>query len=332
MRKKFITPVLILLSFILPAASVFPAAKIKLGYSTSESDPRGRAAKFFKEEVEKNSKGSIKIDIYDGSRLATIGMKTSDTDLIESVINKGGIDMTVSSAGNFGVYATNAGISALPFLFTDFETAWKFMDSPVIKDIDKELESFNIIVLAHYDNGFRCVTTSNRLINSVSDMRGLHIRTPANQIVMETMSALGAQPAPLEFGKLTAALERGQFDSQENPVPVIFNSKLYEYQKYLAVTNHSYDAMPFVIRKDIWNKLSSYDKKVIQEAALKSQDYNRRLVKEQTQTLVEILKKGGMTVTYPELREFKKATESVMEIFSDVYGKDLMNRVLESAR
>ncbi|MBR1614044.1 MAG: TRAP transporter substrate-binding protein, partial [Treponema sp.] len=272
------------------------------------------------EEVEKNSKGNIKVEIYDSAKLG------SDTQLIEGVIN-GTVDMTVSSAGNFGVYATNIGVSALPFLFTDFNKAWKFMDSQIVADVNKELEATNIVVLAHYDNGFRCVTTTNKPVNKVADMKGLHIRTPANQIVMETMMALGAKPEPLDFGKLPAALKAGQFDSQENPIPVIYNNNLYEVQKYLSVTNHSYDAMPLVIRKDLWKKFSAADQKIIKDAALKAQKLNRSIVKEQTESLVKDLKAKGMTVTTPNLKEFATATQSVLDMFADVYGKDLMNKV-----
>ena len=302
------------------AVSAFSATTIKLGYSTKSSDPRGVASKLFKEEVEKNSKGNIKVEIYDSAKLG------SDTQLIEGVIN-GTVDMTVSSAGNFGVYATNIGVSALPFLFTDFNKAWKFMDSQIVADVNKELEATNIVVLAHYDNGFRCVTTTNKPVNKVADMKGLHIRTPANQIVMETMMALGAKPEPLDFGKLPAALKAGQFDSQENPIPVIYNNKLYEVQKYLSVTNHSYDAMPLVIRKDLWKKFSAADQKIIKDAALKAQKLNRSIVKEQTESLVKDLKAKGMTVTTPNLKEFATATQSVLDMFADVYGKDLMNKV-----
>lgn len=296
------------------------ATTIKLGYSTNSSDPRGVASKLFKDEVEKNSKGSIKVEIYDSAKLG------SDSQLIEGII-AGTVDMTVSSAGNFGVYATNVGISALPFLFTDFNKAWKFMDSDIVAGVNKDLEASNIVVLAHYDNGFRCVTTTKKPVNKVADMKGLHIRTPANQIVMETMTALGAKPEPLDFGKLPAALKAGQFDSQENPIPVIYNNKLYEVQKYLAVTNHSYDAMPLVIRKDLWTKFSPSEQAIIKAAAKKAQDLNRKMVKEQTENLVADLKKAGMTVTNPNLKEFSDATKGVLDMFSDVYGKDLMNKV-----
>ena len=299
------------------------SATISLGFSTNLEDPRGVASILFKEEVEKNSNGRIKIDIHPNGELG------GDGELIEGVIS-GKVDMTVSSAGNFAVYATKLGISAMPFLFSDFDEAWAFMDGDLVAEVNKTLEEFGIVVLSHFDNGFRCVTTTNRPVKSVADMKGLNIRTPPNQIVMETMSALGATPKPYAFNELKKALRDGLFDSQENPIPVIYNSKLYEEQKYLAVTNHSYDAMPLVIRKDLWNMFSDSDKALILAAAKKAQDLDRKLVKEQTDSYVSKLKEVGMTITTPDLKAFQRATSGVMNVFTNVYGEELLKKLAET--
>lgn len=295
-------------------------ATISLGFSTNLEDPRGVASLLFKDEVEKNSDGRIKIEIHPDGELG------GDGALIEGVIN-GKVDMTVSSAGNFAVYATKLGISAMPFLFSNFDEAWAFMDGDLISELNKDLEEFGIVVLSHYDNGFRCVTTTNKPVNAVSDMKGLNIRTPPNQIVMETMSALGATPKPYDFNELKKALRDGLFDSQENPIPIIYNSKLYEEQKYLAITNHSYDAMPFVIRKDLWDMFSSSDKEIILTAAKKAQDLDRKLVKEQTDSYVSKLKEVGMTITTPDLKAFQNATSGVLYVFINVYGEELLKKL-----
>lgn len=296
------------------------SATISLGFSTNLEDPRGVASLLFKDEVEKNSNGRIRIIVCPDGELG------GDGELIEGVIN-GKVDMTVSSAGNFAVYATKLGISAMPFLFSDFDDAWAFMDGELVAEVNKTLEEFGIVVLSHYDNGFRCVTTTGRAVKSVDDMRGLNIRTPPNQIVMETMSALGATPRPYAFNELKAALRDGLFDSQENPIPIIYNSRLYEEQKYLAITNHSYDAMPLVIRKDLWDMFSPEDKEIILAAAKKAQDLDRKLVKEQTESYVAKLRDEGMTITTPDLKAFQKATDGVIGVFTDVYGEELLEKL-----
>lgn len=296
------------------------AVTITLGFSTNKEDPRGVASLLFKEEVEQNSNGRITVAIHaDG----TLG---SDAELIKSIIDDT-LDMTISSAGNFAEYATEVGISALPFLFSDFESAWQFMDSPLIQDVNKTLEAFNIVVLSHFDNGFRCVTTTDRTVDCVADMKGLHIRTPPNQIVMETMSALGANPEPYAFNELKKALRDGLFDSQENPIPIIYNSRLYEEQHCLAITNHSYDAMPLVIRKSLWDALGEGDRQILREAAKKAQDLNRQLVKNQTDAFVSRLHNVGMTITNPNVHEFAVATSCVMDTFSAMYGNELIQKM-----
>lgn len=301
------------------AAPVKYPLTLKVGYSTNAEDPRGIAIADFKKEVEEKTEGNIVVEIYPGGELG------SDSELIAGMIS-GDVDMTVSSAGNYAQYVTSMGISSLPFLFSDFDSAWKFIDSDEIQALNKDLESYNIHVLAYFDNGFRCVTTSESIgpVNGTEDMKGLNIRTPENQIVMETMSELGANPKGYPFAELKEALRNGTFDAQENPIPVIYNNKLYEVQKYLSVTNHSYDAMPLTIRSDIWNGLPDNYKDIINAAAERAETENRQLVKKQTDEYVELLEKEGMEIVYPDLEPFREKTRGVTDVFSGMYGNKLI--------
>lgn len=295
---------------------------LRMGFSTAESDPRVQASETFKRLVEKETEGRITVELHAGGELG------SDAELIKGVIY-GDVDMTVSSAGNFANYVPKVGASAFPFLFSDFEEAWEFVDGEEERQIEEELEDYNIKVLAHFDNGFRCVTTSESVgpIHSVADMSGIRIRTPENQIVMETLSALGADPYVMDFTKLYDALKSGEFDAQENPVPIIYNSKLYEVQSCLAVTNHSYDMMLFVIRDDIWDSLSEEEQQILQSAALEAQKQDRETIQAQTTQYINMLEEEGMTITYPDLEEFREATVGVYDYFAASYGEELMERL-----
>ncbi len=290
------------------------------GFSTAADDPRGTALDIFETIVEEQTNGNILIELHPSGELG------SDAELIEKM-TKGEVDMTVSSAGNYAVYAPRIGISALPFLFDDFESAWEFIDSPVMQDLNADLESYNMHVLSYFDNGFRCVTTSEKVgaVNGVEDMKDLNIRTPENQIVMETMKALSANPQSYPFAELKDALADGTFDAQENPIPIIYNNKLYEVQKYLSVTNHSYDAMPLTIRQDIWENLTPEYQEILSAAAEIAGNQNRILIKNQTTDMVQRLEEAGMEIVYPDLSAFKQATSGVKDLFADVYGQDLLN-------
>ena len=295
---------------------------LKAGFSTGASDPRVVSTQLFKEEVERATDGRITVDIH------TDGELGSDSELISGVVN-GELDITASSAGNFASYAPNVGISAFPFLFDDFEEAWEFVDSDVETRAEAELTEVNVKVLGHFDNGFRCVTTSEAAgpVECVADMDGLKIRIPENQIVMQTMLLLGAEPEVLGFAELYDALKNGTFDAQENPIPVIYNNDLYEVQDNLAITNHSYDVMLFVIRQDVWDSLSESDQKILLDAAAHAQEKDRQLIREQTEDYIQKLEEAGMNVTYPNLEEFKGATSSLVDEFAGSFDPELLAEI-----
>ena len=290
------------------SASADDAIVLKIGVSTADTDPRNIAAKSFADEIEEKTNGAVKAEVYPSGQLG------GDGQLVESLaVNDGTVDIVITDASNFGTVVPDMNISGLPFLFDGFDAAWAFMDGEVEAAAEAELLEVGIRVLAHYDNGFRCVTNSKGPVETPDDMKGMLIRTPENQVIMATMSALGANPQPLAFSELYQALQQKTYDAQENPIPVIYNNKLYEVQEYLSVTNHIYSGMCFAIAESTWNKLTAEQQEIVAAAALASGDYDREMNRQQTEDLVANLEEAGMKINYPELAPFSAATQSVIE-------------------
>ena len=288
---------------------------LKIGVSTGETDPRNIAAKQFADEISEKTDGRITAVVYPSGQLG------GDAALIDALaVDSKKVDIVITDASNFATYEPKMGISALPFLFEDFDTAWAFMDSDVEAEAEKLLIKNNMRVLAHYCNGFRCVTNSIKPIEKPADMQRLVIRTPENPIIMATMTALGANPQPLSFSELYPALKQGTYDAQENPIPVIYNNNLYEVQEYLSVTNHIYSGMCFTISESVWNRLAPGDREIIRQAALDSAVADRENNRSQTEELLGALREAGMKINEPDLEPFALATESVMKENAAIYG------------
>ena len=265
--------------------------------------------------------GAVEVQLYPSGQLG------GDADLINSIaLDSGTVDIIITDASNFATYDAKMGISALPFQFETFDDAWAFMDSDIEAAAEEGLLSQNMRVLAHYCNGFRCVTNSKGPINSPADMNGLLIRTPENPVIMATMTALGANPQPLSFSELYQALQQKTYDAQENPIPVIYNNNLFEVQEYLSITNHIYSGMCFTIAESSWNKLSADQQQIVSDAAKASADYDRELNEQQTNDLVSALEEKGMKINSPELAPFAAATEKVLTDNADTYG-DLLDQL-----
>ena len=303
------------------AAASGSAVTLKLGFSTNEEDPRAKGAKQFAEEGAEKTGGAVEVQLYPSGQLG------GDADLINSIaLDSGTVDIIITDASNFATYDAKMGISALPFQFETFDDAWAFMDSDIEAAAEEGLLSQNMRVLAHYCNGFRCVTNSKGPINTPADMNGLLIRTPENPVIMATMTALGANPQPLSFSELYQALQQKTYDAQENPIPVIYNNNLYEVQEYLSITNHIYSGMCFTIAESSWNKLSADQQQIVSDAAKASADYDRELNEQQTNDLVSALEEKGMKINSPELAPFAAATEKVLTDNADTYG-DLLDQL-----
>lgn len=296
---------------------------LKIGVSTGESDPRNIAAQQFADEIAEKTEGLVTAEIYPSGELG------GDAEMIASLAaDNGKVDIVITDASNFATYEPKMGISALPFLFEDFDTAWAFMDSDIEAEAEELLLDNNMRVLSHYCNGFRCMTNSVRPIESPEDMKGLLIRTPENPVIMATMSALGANPQPLSFSELYDALKRGTYDGQENPIPVIYNNNLYEVQDYLSVTNHIYSGMCFTISESVWEKLTEEQQEIIRAAAQSSAESDRENNRAQTESLLSELSAAGMQVNEPGLMPFVEATESVISGNANTYG-DLLDKLTE---
>src|SRR5207253_2549420 len=140
-----------------------------------------------------------------------------------------------------------------------------------------KLEAKGIVGLAYWELGFRDITNSRRPINKVGDIAGLKLRVIPNAINVDWVKALGANPTPLPFPEVYAALDQKAIDGQENPPTVISANKLYEVQKHIVLSHHQYNPQSLIFSKKIWDALGSGEKKILSDAALEAAKYQRQV-------------------------------------------------------
>ena len=281
-----------------------------------EDDPRTIGARDFAGLVEKYSKGKLHCEVATGNILG------SDVDLIKKMKqDTGEVDIFVASGAFFGEYTKEQEleIAAMPYLLTDFDMAWAYADSDLLKDFEKTLPEENMRILTHFCGGFRCITNSKRPIVTPDDLEGLVIRTPSGSLVMDVLFDLGAKAMPLPFDELNDALKKGYYDGQENPPSIIYYNGLYEAQKYLSLTNHNYMIQNFTVAESIWQQLSSEEQEIVARAAKEAAGRERLAVKEETERCIRLLEEKGMQVNAPDLELFTEATEDFRRKTSEKY-------------
>jgi tripartite ATP-independent transporter DctP family solute receptor len=179
-----------------------------------------------------------------------------------------------------------------------------------------------LVFLANWEWGFRNLTNSKHPVNVPADVKGLKIRTPPELPTQAAMEALGAVVATINFNELQMALKQGVVDGQENPIAVIYSNKLYETQKYLAMTGHNYNSMVHVISKKVWDKLTPEQKTIFKEESKKAGDWMRKTVREAEASQIKELEKLGMQVTYPDKAKFKALMQPAYDRMKAIAGAD----------
>jgi TRAP-type transport system periplasmic protein len=133
-----------------------------------------------------------------------------------------------------------SGLPSIGFAFQSYDQVWAAMDGGVGDVVREAIGKAGIVPMKKiWDNGFRQITSSSsRQLNSVDDLRGFKIRVPVTALLTSLFSGLGALPSSISYNELYSALQTHIVEGQENPLAQVSTGKLYEVQKYCALSNH----------------------------------------------------------------------------------------------
>ncbi len=279
----------------------------KLGLQNPKGHPVVSGAEKFADIVAAKSGGRLKVTLFPG------GVLGSDAATVVAV-QGGTVEMTILNSGILATQAKEFAVYDFPFLFANPREADAIVDGPFGKAMHAKLADKGIVGLAYWELGFRDLTNGRRPIHKVEDIAGLKLRVIPNPINIDWVKALDANPTPLAFPELYAALDQRAVDGQENPVSVILANRFAEVQKHLTLTHHQYNPQSVIVSKKVWDTLNAAERQVLQDAALEAGQYQRQLSREQSASAIEQLKKAGMQVTELPAAEQAKLREKMKPV------------------
>ncbi|TGE01347.1 TRAP transporter substrate-binding protein [Methylobacterium nonmethylotrophicum] len=245
--------------------------------------------------------GRIDITLYPDSQL---GSELS----MQSQLRSGAIAFTLTSASSLQTLAPVAGIPGLAYAFADYPPLWAALDEgPLSERIRDALGAFGLRSFRIVDNGFRDVITSLRPVETVADLHGLKIRVPPSPLLTSLFRSLGASPVTINLAETYAALQTRIADGMENSLPQIEATKVYEVQKYLSRTGHSWDGLWILAHGKTWDALPGDARGVISrhfDAAVTRQ--RQDFVAMNTQAEAR-LRARGLSVATPDRAPFRAA-------------------------
>ncbi|MBW6393008.1 TRAP transporter substrate-binding protein DctP [Billgrantia antri] len=272
------------------------ATTINLSYNGAP-DPDKNAVHVFatnlKQLVEEKTNGELMLELYPNSMLG------EEEERMEQTMNTPSLN--VASFAGVSPLVEEVFVSAIPFLFEDFEAARSFFDEGEYwKEVESALhERAGIEMLAVVEEGgFLAFTNDEKPITHPDDFEGLRFRAmdPSQVALYESFGASGT---PIPWTEVYMALRTGVADGQMNPPMYIILGSLYEVQDYLTLANIQYSNQFLVGNAEMIEGWDDATREAFREAVAEANRNAREHNEAKVEERIAFLEEQGMEVIRP---------------------------------
>ncbi len=283
-------------------ASAAAEFEFKLGVNTPDTHPLTLRLTEAARAIGAQSSSRLNIRVFANSQLG------GDPEML-SQLRAGGIDLLAAPSMTLSTLVPLSGLPSIGFAFQSYDQVWAAMDGGVGDVVRDAIGKAGIVPMKKiWDNGFRQITSSSsRQLNSVEDLRGFKIRVPVTALLTSLFSGLGALPSSISYSELYSALQTHIVEGQENPLAQVATGKLYEVQKYCALSNHCWSGYWIIGNRRALAGLPPDLLEIVDRNFDAAADKERADLLEMDRSLQTDLAGKGMTFNKPDPVQFRAA-------------------------
>jgi tripartite ATP-independent transporter DctP family solute receptor len=326
-RKRVLLPVAIAATTLLLASAGVTAKTFKMALGDAQGGTQYEMGKKFADLLHAKTGGKITVNLFPNGQLGSEEDTVNDAAI-------GTLDFSVLAINNITPFSPTVGILSLPYMIQSLDDAVKLTRGDVGKELTANtIRDANVRLIGWAYSGFRVLTNSKKPVTSVSDLKGLVIRVPKNEIMISTYQAWGINPTPMAWSETFTGLQQKVVDGQDNPYITVSAMKFYEVQKYITSIRYIFSLEPLIISESVFQDQSPEIQQAIlaagQEATLHSEKY---LIETEDRIKADLLAKG-MVISDPadgEREWIEKATSKVWpQHYASIGGKEKVDAVLK---
>ena len=293
----------------LPGVALPQNFVFRYGHSQPPQAPRSQSMLFFKDTLERKAGGRVQVENYFSG---TLGNEREMMDMVATGVLQG------TRGGLFIDANPKFVLFMLPFLVEDWDQAIRLVNSDLAREIGSGARQNGFHIPATgISQGFRAHTNSVRRIRTPSDLAGLKMRVPPQEIYVRTASAFGASPQEMPASDIYSALKTGVLDGQDNPPSNIWDYNIFEVQKFMTVTHYSTGPDPFIVDLAWYGRLPGDLQRIFDDVAVQTMVYsdalNRRLESEYINQLGDHLQVDILSSA--ELESFRELVRPVYQSY-----------------
>lgn len=324
--KKICLSLLVAVSIITLSSAANAAKTLRISLQLPLKHHLGQNLLNFQEEVEKESNGSLKIEIYPSAQL----YKDKE---VPQAVSSGAIEMGVASLTRFAGTVPAVDIFYVPFMFDSPEKIVKATspDSPIRKNLDAAILNTGTRVLWWQAYGSSILLTKKEMIKTPADMEGKKVRV-FGKTLGDTVTTVGGAPTMMSGSKQFLAYQRGTVDAGMTGITAVKSRKLYEVMDYMTLTYNADIEFIVIINEGVWQGLTDQERAIIQKAGLRVEKELREKMGAIEQETLEFVsdKIKVVDLTDSERNEWRQATMPVVNGYVERAG-DLGKKLVEEA-
>ena len=257
--------------------------------------------------VKERTQGRVEIQVFANSQLGGVG------EMVDG-IKSGAIAMGHHDFASLGKILPNTAVFNAPFIYRDAAHALRATDSrnsDALKVINQQLvDKGGMRIVGSFFQGTRHLTSKEKVLTP-ADMKGKKYRGVPVKLWSSMLTGMGAVATPVEVSELATALATGLVVGQENPLPNIFNLKLYEVQKFVMLTGHMQSVLSVFVNERTWQRIPAGDRKIMEDTMYEVVQKTLQWDKETFERYRKDLEGKGMTFVTDkdglDLGAFRKA-------------------------
>ncbi|MBB6448699.1 tripartite ATP-independent transporter DctP family solute receptor [Geomicrobium halophilum] len=293
--------------------------EISLAHGNQPGEPVAEVAENWTELAEEKSDGRLELTVYPSSQLGAEGEVVEQAMAGNNVIIMTGYDYLMDYVEDFGILTA-------PYLTEDFEELIYLTTTDWFDGLHDDLKDQGLeIVATNNVYGERHLMTNGEVLTP-DDLNGMIIRTPDNNMAIQSFEAMGASPTALSLDELYTSLQQGVVDGAENPIPVLEGTNAHEVTNYLALTGHQKFITPWVSGTTFMETLPEDLKTILQETGEEAMADSEHLVEEAEVEILEMFEEEGITINEVDQEPFEEEAMTLYDI-TDQWSEDLYEQV-----
>ena len=207
----------------------------------------------FKTNVERDSKGSIKVELNT--------QDPNEANLLSNV-RRGRVECVGASLQGSSTILPEVAVLQLPYLFSSFKEVDAAYDKGLTDTFRKLFAAKGVAMLQFVEVGFTH-TYSVAPVKTPADIKGQKLRATQSRASQAWVKATGAEPVVLPISEAVPGLQTGLIKGGESGV-IVYGGFIAKSAPHYALTAHAFDSGTIMCNKDWFDKLSAEQKTAVQ--------------------------------------------------------------------